>query len=283
MPAILAGSNASASNRAIERPSAERNFMVPPSLIRTPRHSGGPVERFGESQMNVWLNLDVDRCVLWQRNADWSRRCAAPTPMARTGGKGAVRGIGWIRRRLGFRPFHAALRRPKWSLRGGVDPAGRPRRDHLPDPPRGAGDRDHLPPPIDPGDRGHYRRPHLKRAARARPWGGLAPAGTRRAGDSLPATEGACGTPGGRRTGHPPADDQGPRDLQRTALPACERELSPETDPETSPSHLDRRRRRAVDVADRRPPGRRLACLRLRRLDGPQVTAARPAGGKGRA
>src|SRR5207245_3786561 len=36
---------------------------------------------------------------------------------------------------------------------------------------------DHLPPPIDPGDRGDHRRPHLQWPARARPWGGLAPAG----------------------------------------------------------------------------------------------------------
>src|SRR5712671_6408314 len=43
-----------------------------------------------------------------------------------------------------------------------------------------------------------------------------------------------------------------------------------------APACLDRRGRRAGDVADRRPPGRRLACLRLRRFDGPQIPAARP-------
>ncbi|TME85132.1 MAG: LLM class flavin-dependent oxidoreductase [Chloroflexi bacterium] len=49
-----------------------------------------------------------------------------------------------------------------------------------------------------------------------------------------------------------------------------------------SPADLDRCRRRAADVADRRSPGRRLACLRLRRFAGPQVTTPRSAGGKGR-
>src|SRR2546427_5323119 len=205
--------------------------------------------------MNVWLNLNADRCVLWQRNADWSRRRPASTPVARTGGKGAIRGIRWVGRRRGFRPLHAAVRRPEWSLPGSLAPAGRPGRDPLADPRRGAGDRDHLPPPIDPGDRGDHRRPHLQWPARARPWGGLAPAGARRAGDSLPAAEGASRAPGGGGAGHAPADDQGPCDLQGPALPAGRRELSSETRPETAPAHLDRRRRGPADVADRRPPG----------------------------
>src|SRR5438132_11260351 len=276
IPAILAGSKASASKRAIERPSAERNFMGPPSLIRIPSTRWRSSKTLWRSQMNVWLNLHADRCVLWQRNADGSRCRAAPTPLARTGGRGAIRGVRGIRRRLDLRPLHAAVRRPEWSLPGGVDPTGRPGRNHLKGPPRGAGNRHHLPPPVDPGQRGDHRRPHLQRPTRARPGGRLASAGARGAGDSLPAPEGAGRATGGGRAGHPPADDEGPCHLQGTALPAGRGELSPETHPETAPAHLDRCQRRAADVADRRPSGRRLACLRLRRFDGPQITAARP-------
>src|SRR5438477_13195958 len=102
--------------------------------------------------MNVWLNLGVDRSVLWQRNADRSRCRAAPTSLARTGGAGAIRGVRGIRRRLDLRPLHAAVWRPERTLPGSVDPAGEPGGAHLAAPPRGAGKRHHLPPPIGPGD-----------------------------------------------------------------------------------------------------------------------------------
>src|SRR6202022_4144605 len=95
-----------------------------------PSGSLTPSERtFGESQMNVRLSPGANRCVLWQRNADWSRRRAAPTNVARIDRKSAIRRVGWIRRCLGLRPLLPALRRSKWPMPGRVDASGRPRRD----------------------------------------------------------------------------------------------------------------------------------------------------------
>src|ERR1700693_2505005 len=107
--------------------------------------------------MNVRLNHAVNRPVLWQRNADWSRHRATSTPLAGVGGESPVRGVGGIRRRLGVRPLHAALRRPRWALLGGVDPTGWPGGGHLPDPPPRAGQPDHVTAPVAPRPRRRYR------------------------------------------------------------------------------------------------------------------------------
>src|SRR5438132_7589617 len=135
-PAMLAGSRAADSRRASDRPNADPRIMLPPSLVGSPRYCAGVAESFGESQMNVRLSRGADRCVLWQRNADWSRRRAAPTPVARAGGTGAIRGVGQIRWCLGLRPLLSALRQPKWPMPGRVDAPGRTGGHDLADPPR---------------------------------------------------------------------------------------------------------------------------------------------------
>src|SRR5260370_23379367 len=52
----------------------------------SPMQSGYDGRSFGEIQMNVRVSHTADRGVLWQRNSDWSRRRATPTPSAGAGG-----------------------------------------------------------------------------------------------------------------------------------------------------------------------------------------------------
>src|ERR1700730_3772503 len=132
IPATLAGNSDSASKRASERPNAGRRFIFPPSLNAIPTALWPRRRSFGESQMNVRLNRGADRCVLWQRNAPGSRCCPTSTPVAGAGGKGAIRRGTRFRRGLGFRPFHAALRRPERPVSGSVDPTGRAGGSDLP-------------------------------------------------------------------------------------------------------------------------------------------------------
>src|SRR5256885_16855764 len=102
--------------------------------------------------MNVRLNHVVSRPVLWQRNADWSRYGAASAHLDRAGGASPIRGVRWLRWRLGVRPLHAPLRRRERALYGGMDAAGGPGRGGLPNPPRWPASRvSHTSPVLSPG------------------------------------------------------------------------------------------------------------------------------------
>src|SRR5437762_356516 len=284
MPAILAGSSASATKRAIARRRTGRSFMFPPCVVwSSPPHSGGGAECFGENPMNVQLSRDANRPVLWQRNADWSRRRTTSTPVARTDRTSAIRRKRRLRRGLGIRSFQAALRQSERALHGRLDAAGRAGGPDLPDPPWRAGLRGHLPAPVHPRGRGGHRRSHLQWPARDRYGGGLAPAGARGIGHPLSPDQGARRAFGRSRPGHAIADDDRPGELQGPALPARGRRLPPAPGAKAASANLDRRRRRAAHAPDRRSPGRCLACLRLGSVDGGQVRAARRARREGRA
>src|SRR5438094_9435803 len=101
--------------------------MFPPCVVwSSPQHSGSGEECFGENAMNVQLSRDANRPVLWQRNADWSRRRATSTLVAGTGGRSAIRRAGWLGRGVGIRALQAAVCELELALRGSMDTAGGP-------------------------------------------------------------------------------------------------------------------------------------------------------------
>src|SRR5207253_4508825 len=210
------------------------------------------------------LSRSFDRPVLWQRNADRSRCRATSTPVAGTGGTGAICGRGRLRWGLGIRPFHTSLRRPKRALSRRVDVTGRPGVGDLAYPPRRPRLGHHLPTPVHPGRRSNHGRPSFEWSAGD--WHGrrLVPARARGVGRPFSAYQGAGRAVGGGRSGDEVADDERPGELQGPPLSAGPRQLPPAPVAAAAPADLDWRRWRTANAADRRPPGRRLACLWLR-------------------
>ena len=182
---------------------------------------------------------------------------------------------------MGVRPLHAALRRPRGSVHGGVHPAGGPGRGHQPHPAGRPRHRRDLPPPVGAGGRGG----HASTTSRA---GGStsasAPPGTPTSTGGWASTSrrpGAGGAAGGGDPGGQAPVDRGRRPTSTAATTGCG---AATTTPGRCSSPTRRSGwgpRRAAHAAHRRPPGRRVARLRVARGPGPQVGHRPPGGGGG--
>ena len=173
-----------------------------------------------------------------------------------------------LRARLALRPLQPDRGRRRRALPGGLDPAGRPRRQDRAAAPRPDGRRQHLPPPGRRTPTWPRRRRHLAAAGSI---SGSAPAGT---STSTRAWASRSTPPGERIRRLGEACEITKRlftedvvDLRRPLLPAQGGALRAEAGAEALPALRDRRQRRAADPARRGAVRRRLELRRRRRRD----------------